>query len=356
MINKKTVLVAPLHWGLGHATRCIPIIKALLLYKYTVIIASDGGALLLLQKEFPTLESLELPSYNITYPKKGGNFKISLLLKLPDIRKTILQEKRIIKQLVSERKIDGIISDNRFGVYHKNIPSVYITHQIKVLSGNTTYFSSRIHEKTIKKFNECWVPDIEGSINLSGEIGHTNLNLATLKYIGVLSRMKKMNIPLVYDILILLSGPEPQRTILEVKLIELFKDTDQNVLLVRGVIEEKQIKHKLKNIKIVNFMKSSELEKTINESDKVISRSGYTTIMDLIALEKKAFLIPTPGQFEQEFLAKRLKELGVFPSCRQNNFSVDKLNKLEAYTIPKHFKSETDYKELFSLFERKRKL
>ncbi|MBV1922725.1 MAG: glycosyltransferase [Flavobacteriaceae bacterium] len=353
MMPKKTILIAPLHWGLGHATRCIPIINALINFNFNVIIASDGGALLLLQKEFPLLKTIELPSYQIEYPKKGKNFKLNLLLKLPAIRKAISEEKKIIEELVNNNSLDGIISDNRFGVHHENIPSVFITHQIKVLSGSTTFISSKIHHNIIKKFDECWVPDIESKINLSGKIGHVKSTHFKVKYIGVLSRMKKLNLPMVYDIIILLSGPEPQRTLLEVQLLEIFKESKYKVLMVRGVVENNQIKHTLKNITIVNFMATTELEKAINESDLVVSRSGYTTIMDLTVLEKKAFLIPTPGQFEQEYLAKRLKKLELVASCRQDNFNLDKLKDIKDYKGLKKVENQIDFKELFSLFKGK---
>ena len=353
MIPKKTILVAPLYWGLGHATRCIPIINALLDHNFNVIIASDGGALLLLQKEFPLLNTIELPSYHIEYPKKGKNFKINLLLKLPVIQKAISEEKKCIKKLVDQNIIDGIISDNRFGVYHKKIPCVFITHQLKVLSGKTTFISSKIHHNFIKKFNECWVPDIEGSSGLSGEISYIKNAPFKVKYIGVLSRMKKLKLPQVYEILILLSGPEPQRTLLENKLLKIFKETETKVLLVRGVVENNQTHNKLKNINVVNFMTTNELEQVINESSFVISRAGYTTIMDLTRLEKNAFLIPTPGQFEQEYLAKRLNELDLVASCNQNEFSITMLDDIPHYKGLKEIKSTINYLELFSLFEGK---
>lgn len=120
-------MVAPLHWGLGHATRCIPIIDALLKQNFNVLLASDGAALMLLEKEFPTLEAIELPSYNISYPKNQYFFKWKMLLKLPKIQKIIASERKMIEELVSENKIQGIISDNRFGVRSEKIPSVFIT-------------------------------------------------------------------------------------------------------------------------------------------------------------------------------------------------------------------------------------
>ncbi len=353
MLKKKTIMVAPLHWGLGHATRCIPIIRALLENNFNVLLASDGAALLLLQKEFPELESIELPSYNITYPKKGTNFKWKIFLKLPQIKKTKNAEKTIVKQLVQSGKIQGIISDNRFGVRSKAIPSVFITHQLNVLTGSTTAITSKMHQKIIKKFDVCWVPDVDDVVmNLSGKLGHLTEAKLSIKHIGVLSRMKKKELPKSIDILVLLSGPEPQRTILEEKLKESLKYSEKKVLMVCGIVEEEQKWEDFENIKVVNFMKSDELEDTLNKTEIVISRSGYTTIMDLAMLEKKAFFIPTPGQYEQEYLAKRLKNLGIVPSCKQENFNMEKLDKVIVYKGLKTLSNQpVNFSELFSLFE-----
>ena len=239
--------MAPLHWGLGHATRCIPIIKALLKNGYNVLLASDGAALILLRKEFPNLPYVALPSYNITYPKKGAFFKVKLLLKAPFIQKIITSEKKVVEKLVAENKIQGIISDNRWGVRNKKVPSVIITHQLNVLSGNTSVISSKMHQNLLRKFDACWVPDLEGSINVSGKLGHFKDVLSApfpVTYIGLLSRMEKKELPIEYDVLCLLSGPEPQRTALEEKLLSVFKDSEKKVLLVQGIVEEEKRKSK----------------------------------------------------------------------------------------------------------------
>jgi len=347
----KTILVAPLHWGLGHATRCIPIINALLKYGFNVLLGSDGAALLLLRKEFPQLEAIELPSYDITYATKGRNFKWQMMQNIPKIKKAISSEKKLIKRLFSERKIDGIISDNRFGVRHKSVPSVFITHQLKVLSGNTSGLSSKIHQKLIKKFNECWVPDTDKPLNLSGKLGRLKSPTFIVRYIGPLSRMQKVNLDRKYDILLLLSGPEPQRTLLEEKLLTIFKGQPKKVLLVRGVVEDQLITQEFENITSVNYMETEALEKAINQSGLVISRSGYTTIMDLAALEKMAFFIPTPGQYEQKYLAKRLSDQGIVPSCKQKEFTLDQLEKIPLYQGLKAISSPQDITKLFRLFE-----
>ncbi len=351
MKNSKTVLIAPLNWGLGHATRCIPIIRGLLAENYTPVIGSDGIALQLLQKEFPELETITLPDYQIEYAKKGKNFKLKMLKDSPKILKAISEEKKIVKKLVKKRDFCGIISDNRLGVYSKKVPSVFMTHQLNVLSGNTTWFSSKLHQLAIKKFDECWVPDVADKPNLSGKLGHLKKHSFPIKYIGPLSRLHAQELPIVYDLMVILSGPEPQRTMLEEKLFEEVKHFDGKVLFVRGKVEANQERFQFLNCEVVNFMQSDELVKAFNESEIVLSRSGYTTVMDLAKLNKKAFFIPTPGQFEQEFLAKRLQKQQLVPTATQAKFSIDQLERVKDFKGLSQFNYEEDYKDLFSLFQ-----
>ena len=345
------ILVAPLNWGLGHATRCIPIINALLENGYTPILASDGTALALLKKEFPNLVTLELPSYNIEYAKKASNFKWKIIKNSPKTINAILQEKKIVKNWIKEYNLIGIISDNRLGVHSKKVPSVFITHQLTVLSGRTTYISSKVHQFFIKKFNECWIPDYKDVPNLTGKLGHLKDSNLNLKYIGILSRLEKHKLPIVYDLMILLSGPEPQRTLLEEKLIKELENYTKKVVFVKGKVEAQQTVEVVKNITFYNFMQTKELEKTINESENILCRSGYTTIMDLAKLEKKAFFIPTPGQFEQEYLAIRLKKQGFVPTHSQLNFKIEDLHEIAVYKGLHNFKITINWEELFSLFQ-----
>jgi hypothetical protein len=201
----KKIIIAPLNWGLGHAARCVPIIKELQKSNFTPIIASDGTALQFLIKEFPSLEFFELPSYKISY---GRNLKWSLILKIPTIVRAVHKERLLIQEYVHQNpNVVGIISDNRFGCYYTKIPSVYITHQLNVLSGFLTPVTSFFHRRVIRKYNECWIPDEENSV-YSGKLSRSSKNL-NQKYIGVLSRFKKQELPQDIDVLILLSGPEP---------------------------------------------------------------------------------------------------------------------------------------------------
>lgn len=347
----KKVLVAPLNWGLGHATRCIPIINALIDKGIEPVIASDGAALALLRKEFPALQTKELPSYKIEYSKKASNFKLKLLLNSPKIAHAISAEKKAIKKLIAEDNFCGIISDNRMGVRHKSVPSVFITHQLTVLSGKTTSVSTSLHNKYIKKFDVCWVPDMADDPNLSGELGHPKKNSIPITYLGPLSRFEHQIVQKRYDIMVLLSGPEPQRTLLEQKLFQEFEQSDKKIVFVRGLIEDTHKTYVKNNIVIHNYLMGKDLEDTINSSNLIISRSGYTTVMDLAKLKKKAFFIPTPGQFEQEYLAERLTNHKLVPSCNQNDFTLGKLRNLNMYKGLSSFSTDIDYGKLFHLFQ-----
>jgi len=354
MENSNRILVAPLNWGLGHATRCIPIIRELLDHGHQPFIASDGVALSLLKKEFPDLPAFELPSYKISYAEKGRNFKIKMIWDSPKVFKAIAKEKKAVKRLVKEHDLQGIISDNRLGAYYKKVPCVFITHQLNVLSGNTTWMSSKAHQKIIKKFDICWVPDVKEKPNLTGKLGHLKKSKLNIAYLGPLSRFEKEELSITHDLMVLLSGPEPQRTMLEEKLMEELHEFEGNILFVKGKIENHQVQEEIEiphgKILHYNFMKSDELEKAINQSKKVLCRSGYTTVMDLAKLEKKAFFIPTPGQYEQEFLAKRMQKQGLVPYSTQEDFKLNHLSRIDDFDGLTQFESVVDFSSLFEIF------
>lgn len=348
----KNILVAPLNWGLGHATRCIPIIAALEENGFTPILASDGVALALLKKELPHLLALELPSYEIEYPKKAKDFMWKMVKNTPKTLMAMQAEKKRVHKWIAEYQLDGIISDNRLGVHSKKVPSVFITHQLNVLSGKTTWLTSKLHQFYIKKFDECWVPDTKDFPNLTGKLGHLKKPNLSLKYIGALSRLEKQNVPIVYDLMVLLSGPEPQRTLLEDKLVDELFGCKEKVIFIKGKIEAEQTVEKIGNITFYNFMQTAQLEKTFNESEKVLCRSGYTTIMDLAKLEKKALLIPTPGQFEQEFLAKKFKKESLLPMVKQDKFKKEAIYSVALYPGLPKINAEANWAQLFGLFQR----
>ncbi|TVZ52932.1 uncharacterized protein (TIGR00661 family) [Dokdonia sp. Hel_I_53] len=354
---RKHILIAPLNWGLGHATRCIPIIRSLVSENYKVTIASDGQALDLLKKEFPSVPFIKLPSYRITYAIKSADFKKKMLRNIPQILRAIKEERKKLNSLIESLEIDAVISDNRLGMYTSKVPAILISHQLNVLSGRTTWFTTWIHRFYIQKFDECWVPDILGDTNLSGVLGHPKkpLNIPT-KYIGILSRMESATVPYKYKVIAVLSGPEPQRSLLRELLYSELRKLPGKALLVEGVISRSQESSVKGNVTIINYLTSTQLEKAINASEFVIARSGYTTVMDLARLQKKVFFIPTPGQPEQEYLAMRLKKLCIAPYSTQETFKIKDLAGLKVYKGFSTNYQSGNFSNFFSFFHCERKL
>ena len=329
-IYSKNVLIAPLNWGLGHASRCIPIIRQQIAYGNRVIIASDGDSLALLRKEFPNLESEELPSYNISYPNKGKQLIWHLLKMSNTIMSAIKEENLFLSSLVDKYNLDLIISDNRFGMYHKGVFSVYITHQTNIQSGKVSAIANKFHGYYMSRFNEIWIPDYEGESSLAGELSKYKGGQVA-KHIGILSRFKFDDSVVVKDkVLVVLSGPEPQRSFLEEIILSEIESIDVDITLVLGKVEKIQREKKKGNTTIYNFLTSSDLEKEMRECSLVVARSGYSTIMDLKALKKKAFLIPTPGQGEQLYLAKYLKSKNICNYVCQDKFSLKEIVSLNS--------------------------
>lgn len=327
--TKNKIIVAPLNWGWGHATRCVPIIHQIKSLGYTPVLACDGGALLFLKKEFPELEILELPSYKIKYFKY---FKLGMFLNMPNIIKAVLKEQKVIDAYVQSHsnKVLGIISDNRLGVYSKSIKSIYITHQLNIKAGVLSFLMNKIHHFYIKKHKECWVPD-EVDSKYSGHLSKCDSIKAN--FIGILSRFQKKELEVKYDLLVLLSGIEGQRRVLEKLISRELKHYKGRVLVVRGSFG-KELLDLPDTIEVVDYLLSNELENAINSSRMVLSRSGYSTVMDLAKLNKPAFYIPTPGQTEQEYLATYLKEKNYASTATQNKFSIAMLTQTKNVENP----------------------
>ena len=234
----KRILIAPLDWGLGHATRCIPIIKYLLEKKFEVIIAADGRPLQLLQKEFPALEFVVMPGYNISYPK-NGSMVLKMAAQIPKILSGIKKENELLKKIIKEKKIDAVISDNRFGLWSKEVPCVFMTHQLMIKSPFGEKFIHELNKKYISKYTECWVPDVAGKSNLSGDLSHKFPLPANAKFVGILSRFDNRRFAPqrnthFYDVAAIISGAEPQRTIFEKIVSGQLKNSELNTLIIAG--------------------------------------------------------------------------------------------------------------------------
>lgn len=329
IVHRKTVLVAPLDWGLGHATRCIPIIKELQNYPIRIILAGDGAVASLLKQEFPQLELVPLPGYKIKYSKNKRWFFLRLMIQFPGVLYSMLREHRWLNKVKQELNLSAVISDNRFGLFNRSIVSVYITHQLSVKTGNklSDKIATRIHRKISKNYTQCWIPDFGIKKNLGGMLSATVKLRQSVTFLGCLSRFERCAVSEnTIDLLVVLSGPEPQRTILEELLLPQLAKFTGSVMLIRGLPGSDTLPTTpatTNNISIKNHLGATELNTVMQQSAMIISRSGYTTIMDLVKLGKKAILIPTPGQAEQEYLAKYLQGEQMFFSVEQDRFNLE---------------------------------
>ena len=321
----KKLLVAPLDWGLGHATRCVPIIRELLNNHCEVWLAGEGAQEKLLREEFSSLPFLPLKGYRIKYSRNA--LAVKMLMQIPSILRSIKDENDWLKAKVEEHGFDAVISDNRYGLYHEKIFSVIITHQLRIKSSLGKLSENILQNwnyKLINKFNECWVPDEAGEHNLAGELSHPiKLPSIPIKYTGPLSRFEKKNIEEIKDqLLIILSGPEPQRTIFENIIVEQVVNYNGTATIIRGLPAEKNIIPSTNQILFYNHLVAVELNNEMLKAEFVIGRSGYSTVMDIAALKKKSILTPTPGQTEQEYLADHLKKKRIAWPVKQKEFSL----------------------------------
>ncbi|HFA50567.1 MAG TPA: glycosyltransferase [Bacteroidetes bacterium] len=323
MRQKKKILVAPLNWGLGHATRCIPVIKELQRQGAEVFLASDGRALELLKKEFPGLPALPLPAYNIKYRSK--NIVLNMGREMPKLIRAVFSEKKTIKKYIKKYSLDGIVSDNRLGCFNKKTVTVFIGHQINLILPFPflQWAARQINYYFIKKHNECWVPDVANEPNLSGRLSH-GTPIKNIQYIGALSRFDFYETKKKYGAIAVLSGPEPQRTKLERRIIEQAKKSTRRFLVVQGKTEKNEHFFIGKNIEVVSHLASEALNKNILASGLFIGRPGYSSIMDLAKLGRPALLVPTPGQTEQEYLGSRLSANGLFCVQAQEEINLEK--------------------------------
>jgi UDP-N-acetylglucosamine transferase subunit ALG13 len=323
------VLFSSLDWGLGHTTRSIPILKELINLNCDILIACNSLQKSLLKEEFPDLTYVSLSGYNIFYGRNKTLTSAAILLQLPKILIKINREKRWLGRILKQYNIDGIISDNRYGLYAPHIPSVFIIHQLFIktgLGGWADRMAQRINYRFIKRFTTCWVPDNKGENALAGELSNPGqLPGIPVRYIGNLSRftgcVEKTSSG---DLLIILSGPEPQRSIFENKLIAELGIYEGKVTLVRGLPESSSLLHLRSNISVFNHLPAAQLNQMMCKAAIVISRPGYTTVMDLIKTGKKSILVPTPGQAEQEYLAQHLYDKRVCYCVTQTEFSLSK--------------------------------
>lgn len=325
--SNKRILVCPLNWGLGHATRDVSIIRDLLKNQNEVFVAGNLNTIRILNEEFPDLTFILFPSFSVKYSKQFLILK--LIFSLPYFLFQIAKEHFKLKKIIKDYEIDVVISDNRFGLWNKKVHSIFITHQIMIKLPKSIqfleFFVHKINSFFIKKYDECWIPDFENDENLSGDLSHKYKIPKNAKFIAPQSRfvLPTEKPEEKEKLLVLLSGPEPHRTMLEKQIIEQTKNIEIPTLIVRGLPHETQeMKQIHKNVFAISHFNTKILMREILSSKYIICRAGYSTIMDLHALQKSAIIIPTPQQTEQEYLAEYLHKTGKFVSVEQEKLNI----------------------------------
>lgn len=308
-VDRPRILVAPLDWGLGHTTRCIPLISGLLEAGADVWLAGNERQQHVLQAEFPNLPFLFLKGYGVRYTKAGHLLAIGLFRQAPRILRRIREEHQWLRQQVQQHGFQAVISDNRFGLWHPGILSILLTHQLQ-LKAPFRALARRINYRYINRFTECWIPDQAAPESLAGVLSDNHPAPAIpTRYVGWLSRLQPQELSGAEDqLLISLSGPEPQRTVLEEQLLRDIAHYPGKAVVVRGVPESARLIPSTGQLRFYNHLPAEAFNREIARASLVISRSGYSTVMDLAVLQKKSVLVPTPGQSEQEYLADYLTE------------------------------------------------
>ncbi|MBL7924711.1 MAG: hypothetical protein JNL88_10980 [Bacteroidia bacterium] len=331
------LLYAVLDWGMGHAARSIPVIKELLHAGARISLVGEGNSGFLLQSEFPRLPFYTIKGIQVTYPTHLP-MSLSMLLQTFHISRSIQREHKAIVQLADEIRPDAIISDNRYGAYVAGLPSVIISHQLSLQAPEKLpwlkYFINKVNHHYLKNFDVHWVPDSTGPDNLTGELSHNELAVKTYHpvYIGPLSRFKDLSFSENherYEALVILSGPEPQRSRIENLLTTQLNELKIKTLMVCGT----PLKNKaepVQHVQKVPHLQSEELAFHLRNSRYLISRSGHSTLMDLCAVKRSIICIPTPGQTEQEYLARLHAAAGKIVYIRQDHLDLrEALLKLE---------------------------
>lgn len=303
VLTGKRILVAPLDWGLGHAARCVPLIEQLLARGARPVIGADNGPLALLGSEFPHVEQVCIPGKVIRYAK-GADQRWSMARQFPQMVLSIRTERTRLERIRKELGIDVVISDQRFGLRSSEVPSVLITHQLFPITPVAQRAFRRLNLSYIAKFDRCWVMDGPTAPGLAGELAHAGPLPRNARFIGTQSRLTRplQNGTSPYRIVAVISGPEPQRTMLDADLVKQLQRIDGEHLLVRG-LPTGDGHERIANVQCVPHLSSDDLAHAMASAALVVSRSGYTTLMDLEALNRRALLVPTPGQPEQEYLA-----------------------------------------------------
>lgn len=313
-----------------------------------IYICAHGESLELLKIECNYAHFVEDIPFEVTYGNTSTKSIFKLISQLPKMWFQVYKEHQHLKKLVKQYQIELVISDNRFGFYHAHVPSIFITHQINIKVPFGGALINFINHYFIKKYTVCWVPDLEQNVeSLAGDLSR-NKHLKNVKYIGPLSRgkrAKELN-ELKPIVMYLLSGVEPQRSILEQHILQYHEMHPHQAILVRGTNKGLNKILPKQNLTVFEMCNAEQLQNLVSACKYVVCRSGYSSVMDLVKWQKNAVLIPTPGQFEQEYLAKYLSQKKWFYFIEQKNFLNFDATNMIGYECPKFDLLESNVVEM----------
>lgn len=316
---------------MGHTTRCLPLIQCLLDLGCIPVFAGNDAQKEIATSRFPSIETTTLNGYRVGYSRIAWWFMPRLLMQVPKVWLRIVQEHQWLKQAATALRLDGVISDNRYGLYHSNLPCVIMTHQLRILSGLGSFWDDSVQQvnyRLLNRFDQTWVVDVAQAPGLSGDLAHPAKLPTSATYIGLLSHLlsptlERRSKPTGDAILILLSGPEPQRTLLHDRLWEQLKTINRPVFFVAGNRDAKLVGPIPPHVQFFPQVDSRLLNTLLDQTSTVVCRSGYSTLMDLTLWDKEVILIPTPGQTEQAYLADLHASVGKHRHAHQEKIDLN---------------------------------
>ncbi|HIP37589.1 MAG TPA: hypothetical protein EYG85_12130 [Crocinitomix sp.] len=296
-LKNKVILFSALDWGFGHTTRCVSLIQHLLAHSNQIIFAGNTTQIAFIKKEFPLVKTEFIKGYNIRLSSKKSTY-VQILNQLFKIYNAIKKEQKWVENFITKHSVNVIISDNRYGFRNPAIKSIFMGHQLNIYVPNFRKFVNKKLSKYVNRFDKCWIVD-DKQHHLAGDLSNPMYLTIPFEYIGLLNRFKPKQQNLTYDYLVIVSGAEPENTIFLKEVELLFKITNQNIAIVSTTTSDNNIK----NATYFYYPTTKELDQLISQSKIVISKAGYTTLMEMVALNKLCYLIPTKGQYEQQYLS-----------------------------------------------------
>lgn len=301
-VSNKTILISALDWGGGHTTRCVSLIERLIKSGNRIIFAGNEEQNSFMKNEFKSIELEYLQGYEISLSSKQNTY-FQIFRQLVKISRAIKNELLFVEQMVAKYNLDLILSDNRYGFRSKEVNSIFIGHQLNLELPFFKNWTNNVLSKLVNKFDRVWIVD-DQTVNLSGRLSSTTRLNIPYDYIGFLARFQTEKRTKKYDYLIIISGPNPENGLF-LKEIEKAIVRSKNSYVIVSKVKSEQ---KIKGVDYFYAPSTKMMNNLLNESEVIISKAGYTTLMELYSLGKKAILMPTHGQFEQEYLAKHIKE------------------------------------------------